>query len=109
LENLMPMAIEVDEQSNGKTISLASGQVLVIRLAENPTSGFRWFVASHSAVRLDADDFFPAGTGVGAGGIRQMQWSASAPGQFDITLELKRSWEPGNAAIKHFHLTVVSA
>lgn len=105
----MPMAIEVNDRSNGKTVSLALGQSLVMRLPENPTTGFRWFVASHGAMNLDADDFFPAGSGVGSGGTRQLQWSAAVPGQSDIALALKRAWESSDAAIDHFQLTVVSA
>jgi predicted secreted protein len=105
----MTIAVEVDDQSNGKTVSLASGQALVMRLQENPMSGFRWFVASYGTMRLDADDFFPARTGVGAGGTRQLQWSAALPGRSNITLALKRAWESGDAAIGHFRLTVISA
>jgi inhibitor of cysteine peptidase len=103
------MAIEVDQQSNGKTVTLALDQALVIRLQENPTSGFRWFVASHGAMHLDGDDFCTAGTGIGAGGTRQWQWSAAGPGQSAIVLALKRAWEAGDAAIEHFQVTVVSA
>jgi inhibitor of cysteine peptidase len=105
----MQMAIEVDEHSNGKSVTLASDQALIIRLPENPTSGFRWFVASHGAMRLDGDDFSPKGTGVGAGGIRQLQWSAAVPGQSEIILALKRAWEASDAATEHFQLTVVSS
>jgi inhibitor of cysteine peptidase len=108
----MTASIEVDAQSNGKTISLASGQALLIRLAENPTSGFRWFVASHGSMRLDADEFTPADTsigGIGAGGTRQLQWSVAVPGRSEIVLALKRAWDAGDAAIEHFQLTVVSS
>jgi predicted secreted protein len=104
----MPIAIEVNEQSNGKNVSLTTGQALIIRLAESPTSGFRWVVAAHGAMHLDADDFLPAGSGVGGGGTRQLQWSAAVPGQSDITLAMKRAWESSDAAIDHFQLTVVS-
>jgi inhibitor of cysteine peptidase len=105
----MTTPIEVDEQSSGKTISLASGQALVVRLPENPISGFRWFVASNGAMHLEADAFTPAGTSIGTGGTRQLQWSGAVPGRSKIVLALKRAWESTDTAIEHFQLTVVSS
>ncbi len=104
----MSTALEVNNQTNGKTVVLEAGQTLVIRLPENPTTGYRWAVESGGTMRLDVDEFFPIGTDVGAGGTRQLQWRAESSGKHHISLVLRRSWEATNMAIEHFSLTVVS-
>ncbi len=105
----MPAVIEVDDNANGSTVTLAPSQALVIRLSENPTTGYRWAVESSPGMRLDVDKFSPIGTGVGAGGSRSLQWSAEAPGIHRITLVLQRPWGPSTETTKHFTLTVVSS
>jgi predicted secreted protein len=34
--------ISVDQNFNGQTVDLPVGQVMELRLAENPTTGYRW-------------------------------------------------------------------
>lgn len=102
----MSTALEITDQANGKTVVLEAGQTLVIRLPENPTTGYRWAVESSGAMRLDRDEFFPIGTGVGAGGTRQQQWHTESSGKHQILLVLQRSWEAPNMAIERFSLTV---
>jgi inhibitor of cysteine peptidase len=104
----MSITIEVNEQANGKTVALSGGQVLVVRLPENPTTGYRWVAESNDAMKLEADEYFPNNTGIGAGGTRQLRWSALAPGQSQIILKQKRSWETTGTAIGHFSLVVIS-
>ncbi len=36
--------IVVDQSASGQTLDLPVGQVIELRLAENPTTGFRWTV-----------------------------------------------------------------
>jgi inhibitor of cysteine peptidase len=105
----MSTALEINDQANGKTVVLKAGQTLVIRLPENPTTGYRWAVESCGTMRLDKDEFFPIGTGVGAGGTRQLQWRAESSGRHHISLVLRRSWEAINMAIERFSLTIVSS
>jgi inhibitor of cysteine peptidase len=105
----MSTALEVNDQANGKTVVLEAGQALVIRLPENPTTGYRWAVDSCGAMQLDKDEFFPIGMGVGSGGTRQLQWRAESSGKHQISLVLQRSWEAPNMAIECFSLTVVSS
>jgi inhibitor of cysteine peptidase len=88
---------------------LAPGETLIIRLQENPTTGYRWTVESNAGMRLDDDSFSRTGTGVGGGGSRRLQWTAQAPGTHSITLLLRRPWEAADTAIGRFSLTVVSS
>lgn len=102
----MSIAIDINEQANGKTIDLAQGQALVIRLPENPTTGYRWAVGKSDKMKLEDDQYIPNNTGIGAGGIRLLRWSALASGRSQITLTQKRSWENEGNTIGHFTLIV---
>jgi inhibitor of cysteine peptidase len=99
--------LEVTAQSQGGTVALAPGQAIVIRLAENPATGYRWAVETCGAMQLDADDYQSTGQTIGGSGIRCWRWSSSKHGTSLIALVLKRSWEPENVPIGRFQLTVV--
>lgn len=104
----MQIPLEVDDHANGSTLTLAPGQDLIIRLPENPTTGYRWVVESCGAMRLDADDFIVTSTRIGGGGTRQLRWSVRAPGRSEISLTLKRAWQSGNVPLGGFKLHIVS-
>ncbi|NJD08715.1 MAG: hypothetical protein FIA97_19810 [Methylococcaceae bacterium] len=99
--------IEVDAQANGQIITLAQGQGVVIRLPENPTTGYRWTVASCEGMRLEADDYFPSGGGVGAAGTRRFRWRPVGSGAFQIGLVLRRAWEDPAATAGRFVLKIL--
>jgi inhibitor of cysteine peptidase len=80
--------IGLTEADSGTTVSADPGDTIVVRLPENPTTGYRWEVAGGPSP--SADDFTSAGTGQGAGGERTLRFTAQ-PGP--ITLVLKRPWE----------------
>jgi inhibitor of cysteine peptidase len=63
--------ILIGEGHNGASISAKAGDVLLIKLPENPTTGFRWNVteADPRLLQLQADDFV-ADRGAGTGGGR---------------------------------------
>lgn len=41
--------IEIDESHNGQQVELAPGEMLVIRLTSNPTTGYEWAIAELDA------------------------------------------------------------
>jgi inhibitor of cysteine peptidase len=88
--------ILITETESERTVSAAVGDMLTIGLPENPTTGFRWQVASVDAgvLSLQADDFLQrASTAVGSGGVRIFRFLTVNPGSTDVRLELKRTWE----------------
>ena len=101
---------EVSETDNGTTLPAQVGDVVHLRLSENPTTGYRWTVltGAQSVLSLRNDDFqqsVPGGTG--SGGERNLRFEAVNPGTVKLELELRREWEPSSAARKRFGLTVV--
>jgi inhibitor of cysteine peptidase len=91
--------IEVDDSGIGRTHELRVGDELVLRLPENPTTGFRWQVepSGESALLSLEDRFQPGGTSPvpGAGGHHIFRFAASRPGTVHLALAHRQAWEPG--------------
>jgi predicted secreted protein len=96
----------VDESADGRQIELPVSEVLEVRLAENPTAGFRWnLVADGRPVCvLDSDGFEPAGGPPGHGGRHVWRFRAAQPGEAAIELHYARSWQRGQAPAQRFAL-----
>jgi inhibitor of cysteine peptidase len=88
----------LDASHDGATITLAAGEPIELRLAENPTTGFRWRVERASACRIIADAFEPGPKLAGAGGTRV--WRIAADGDADLALAYARSW--GGSPVARF-------
>src|SRR5450432_3463175 len=91
--------IEATDVDNGKTFSVAMGDTLEVRLAESPTTGYRWAIcgeASHT--RVADDQFVPPASGHGAAGLRVIRFQPTQPGTDHIAICLNRSWESSPGA-----------
>jgi inhibitor of cysteine peptidase len=89
--------IVVGEGHNGGAISAKAGDIIVIRLPENPTTGFRWSVESADSLvlQLQSDEFtLSASAGIGGAGLRVFQYLARGVGDTFVALQLARPWEP---------------
>ncbi len=102
-------AQSIDESSNGKTVTLAHNQNLIIKLKSNPTTGYQWRVVSTDRTLGYPEDKFVSNSGaIGSGGIQKLTWNlAKNPldetGEHKIKLEYKRA---SGAADKTFTLTI---
>ena len=103
----MTADLELDRAADGQTVTLALGQGLRLRLAENPTTGYQWSESGSSSLRLESSLFTPVGAAAGGGGTRQFQWRAHFAGIQRLSLAQRRAWEPIDQAIGLFTLTVV--
>jgi inhibitor of cysteine peptidase len=93
------MAIELSESNSASPHAVAGGEEVVLRLAENPTTGYRWEVTQSGVGELRLiDDQFVAGAGLaapGAGGHRVLRFAAGKPGGVQLVAVNKRAWESG--------------
>lgn len=99
----------LSEADDGTAVMAAPGDALVVRLNENPTTGYRWALAEleGDAVTLEGDDFVrSAAAGVGGGGRRVLTFSAARPGTARIALKHWRRWEGDDSILERFSLTV---
>jgi inhibitor of cysteine peptidase len=94
------------EAQNGGRVSMAIGDILILRLPENPTTGFRWsFKISDNLIQTN-DNFITASTGTGAGGMRCLRFSVQAIGVGCIEATLHRIWETGTAPQAIFNVKI---
>ena len=104
--------LTVTGQNNGQTVTLKPGQVLVVRLESNPTTGYAWqLLAADPAVikQVGEAGFTPApvATGVvGAGGTAEWRFAAAGEGTTTIILNYRRPWEKDTRPAQTFTLTV---
>jgi inhibitor of cysteine peptidase len=79
----------------GERVHVRVGDEVVLRLPENPSTGYRWQLEPpHGSLEL-ADDAYvrPRDGAVGSGGERHFTLRATNSGQAEIQLRLARSWE----------------
>ena len=106
--------INVDEDDGGGQVELEQGQILVVTLESNPTTGYGWEVVETQESILEQmgeAEFKPSQTGepplVGAGGWEIFRFEAISAGQMTLQLVYRRPWEEGVEPVKTFSLQVV--
>lgn len=97
------------EENNNTTVAAHIGDMIEVLLSENPSTGYRWEVAAfdRSVVSAGESRFAPAAGGIGAGGTRHLAFLVRDAGTGRVELVLRRSWEPADAAIDRWSVTVV--
>jgi inhibitor of cysteine peptidase len=101
--------LTLTQADSGKTIVLKQGQLLILHLDENPTTGYRWSLPQldGKVLQLSKDQFNPASGGaMGAGGQRILTFQAGTPGQVTLALKNQREWERNSDGIAQFNLTL---
>ncbi|HEY8138862.1 MAG TPA: protease inhibitor I42 family protein [Methylocystis sp.] len=93
--------LELDNTNNGGEVEFRVGDTFELRLSENPTTGYRWFLSAPvgPVLEIEDDSFTGARQGaVGAGGARVWRFRAAREGVVRLELENRRSWEPRGVA-----------
>jgi len=100
----------VDESSDGGTAQVTQGQVLVVRLPGNPTTGYTWTIseAPEFLVPLGDPTFEASSEALGAGGVVSLRFAPEGVGTGTLTLAYRRPWETDQPAERTFTLTVDS-
>lgn len=107
-------SMSLTDADNGKTVTITKGQSILVKLASNPTTGFKWAVASTDRTfgYPATDTFAGGGSGgpVGSGGVQRLTWKTNSPlnmvGSHTVKLEYKRSFETNVPPAKVFTFTV---
>lgn len=102
-------AVTVTDQDNGKDIDLTSTQTLIVKLASNPSTGYRWTVVGEpSPLKLQKDSYRKStkSSAMGAPGVQVFQFGASGSGMANLTLNYHRSFEYNQPPAKTFTLRV---
>ncbi|GAB2446678.1 protease inhibitor I42 family protein [Nocardia tengchongensis] len=105
-------AERIGADADGKDVSLAVGQGLIVTLEANPTTGYAWQVGEldQKVVKPNGSpdyeqDSNPDGK-VGVGGKSVLDFVAAAPGSTTLNLSYMRAWEQGVEPAKRFTVNV---
>ena len=101
--------IVIDKSEGGRQFQVDSGHRVMIRLQENPTTGYQWEVEAVDPQILSpvkSDFSTSVNSVIGAGGVRTFVFEAGSPGTTSLRLVLKRGWEPKQKAADHFEVTI---
>jgi inhibitor of cysteine peptidase len=97
------------ESDNGNTVSAVVGEPFMVRLAENPSTGYSWNLTFDDGLKLDSDQYVarsvPANI-VGSGGNHEWTFTPEKPGMYVISGIYKRPWESITGSEQRFTLTV---
>ncbi|WP_165865676.1 protease inhibitor I42 family protein [Vallicoccus soli] len=89
-----PVEREVEPEVHGDApVDVAVGDVLVVRLAEQATTGYAWQADVPDGLALVTDAAVPGGPAPGAAGARLLRLRADRPGSYEVGLRLQRAWE----------------
>ncbi|WP_052402892.1 protease inhibitor I42 family protein [Methanococcoides methylutens] len=83
------------EDANASEVTMEQNDLIVLKLKENPTTGYSWNLTVPEGLKLIGDDFIaPEDEGlVGAGGIHEWKLQAETEGTYEISAIYKRPWE----------------
>lgn len=101
--------VTLSQADSGTVLTLKRGQILILRLDENSTTGYRWSLPAldTEVLQLKSDDInLPSNTGIGGGGQRVFTFEANNPGQVKLQLKNLRDWVGDESTIEQFQVTV---
>ena len=101
--------IRVTAEDAGSQLELAQGQILVVSLESNPTTGYRWEVSGSTepALRQVGEAEFEARSDlIGAPGVETFRFEAAGAGEMTLTLAYHRPWEEGIEPLETFSVQV---
>lgn len=102
-------AVKLDEQDNGASVEVNSGERVSITLAGNPTTGYSWELVDFDEVVVEAvgePEYKSDSKLIGGGGEYTFTLKALAPGTTTVRLVYQRSWETDLEPIEVFEVTV---
>ena len=103
--------VSASDANNGKTIFVARGGVIELRLASNPSTGYGWNVVSSRNLKLEAEPGYEASPHapgiVGSGGFSVFRFRAVKDGTGDLALDLRApDFKRGDKAAEQFRAVV---
>lgn len=100
--------VNITREQHDGVVAVERGDSIVIELPDQPTTGYRWEIASvdPALVEIEGSEFGSSGPGIGAGGIATWRLRARAPGRTRLELARRRPWEHDRLPIERFAVTL---
>ena len=99
------------EAASGTTVSAKVGDRIMVKLKENPTTGYKWDMKFGPGLKLVIGTFFgpsfsPSPPIMGAGGTHTWLVQIDKPGTLTLTGIYARPWESASKGAASFSLTI---
>jgi inhibitor of cysteine peptidase len=93
---------------NGKSIQVHQGDEIVVRLPENPTTGYRWQIDQVAGlIELEADSYQPeSNMQFGSGGTREFRFRTKELGTARLGLKHWQAWEGEKSVTDRFAVEI---
>lgn len=100
--------IVIDQKNNNSTLDVSVGDIVLITLSENPTTGYRWQPnrVDEEIILLKDSKYDTSGNGIGSGGIRTFTFEARSTGTTKVSCDLRREWEKEKKSIQQFQVFI---
>jgi inhibitor of cysteine peptidase len=102
----VPERILLTDQNQGQVVDVRVGQLVVLSLPENATTGYRWAIDHIDNDLVEADQptrQYPS-SAVGSGGRIEWVFTLKAPGNTEIALKQWRNWEGDRSIVMRFRV-----
>jgi inhibitor of cysteine peptidase len=99
----------ISQDDAGKRITAPLGAKILVRLKENPSTGYTWKLTGTEGASVSFQRAsFAAKTqaALGSDGVRTLAFLALSNGCTRLQFEHKRSWESDEKALERFEVTV---
>lgn len=100
--------VTLTDDDNRKEVEIQQGDEIVLRLPENPTTGYRWHIdRANSILVQEGDSYVPVPPpdpeiSFGRGGVREFRFRGTAPGTARLDLKLWQEWEGEGSVTERF-------
>jgi inhibitor of cysteine peptidase len=95
--------VNLGSEARGQTVRVHLGDVIAIRVAETPTTGYRWVLADPPPSILVLENRYepPSPATPGAPGVRLLRLRAQRPGMAVVRLTKRRPWAEADIGENH--------
>jgi inhibitor of cysteine peptidase len=98
--------LNLTQADSGKSFEVHKDDAIVIRLKENPTTGYQWAVEKADD-RISTSFSLPEDAKIGGGGTRVFIFKPKTADTAHIQLKHWREWEGDDSIIERFDVTIV--
>jgi inhibitor of cysteine peptidase len=100
--------VAITRAQQDDVVAVKRGDVIVVELPDQPSTGYRWDVASSdpALVEIEGSAYKGAGPGVGGGGITTWRLRARALGRTRLDFKRHRPWEGDRSVVDRFAVTL---
>lgn len=99
--------VYVNSTANGKIITIPANERVLVRLSENPTTGYMWNATASKGLKIVSDTHTASNTTlVGAGGYREWILSPTTVDTYTFKAVYLRPWEGADSTDTTFGIVI---